>query len=191
MEKSKLYQKRCELLVAEAKRWIGVSEKGGDNKGPEVEMFQRAVDGKAQGEAWCLAFVQFCVKRVDAEAETIMGGPNLPDWLWQTEHCMTLWNNMPVGSKLKEPPHPGCLIVWQYWKDGKPTPQGHVGIITEIVDLNTIKTIEGNTGPGLGVEREGDGVYEKRRSLTGGGSMKVKGFLMAWDPSVKAPGETS
>jgi len=44
---------RHKLLVHEAKRWVRFTESGGDNRGQVVEMFQRAVDGKAQGEAWC------------------------------------------------------------------------------------------------------------------------------------------
>lgn len=40
-------------LLEEARRWVGVREKGGNNRGPEVEKFQKAVDGRASGEAWC------------------------------------------------------------------------------------------------------------------------------------------
>jgi hypothetical protein len=41
------------LLAFEAARWKGITEVGGPNKGQIVEMFQKAVDGKAQGEPWC------------------------------------------------------------------------------------------------------------------------------------------
>jgi len=58
-------------LVEEALKWVGTMEKGGDNKGPEVEEFQKAVDGKAQKEPWCMAYVQFCIKKVEEKLSLI------------------------------------------------------------------------------------------------------------------------
>ena len=46
----------CSRLAAEA--CVGIREQGGNNKGPLVELMQKTVDGKAQAEAWCMAFVQ-------------------------------------------------------------------------------------------------------------------------------------
>ncbi len=40
-------------LVEVATKYIGIKESTNHNDGPEVEMFQKAVDGKAQGESWC------------------------------------------------------------------------------------------------------------------------------------------
>ena len=36
-----------------ALKYVGVHEATGHNDGAQVEEFQRAVDGKAQGESWC------------------------------------------------------------------------------------------------------------------------------------------
>jgi len=182
---TELYTKKCALLIETALSFVGKTEKGGDNCGPEVELFQKAVDGKAQRESWCLAFVQYCVKRTDVLYETKNGGPNPASWLYQTEHCMTLWNHMLENARIQSLLHPGALILWQYYKDGKATASGHVGIIKRLIDAHSIETIEGNTGQGTAVEREGDGVYIKtRRVLTPNGSMRVKGFLQVWDPKL-------
>lgn len=178
------YDTLCQYLIEEAKKWIGTTESGADNCGPEVELFQKAVDGKSQGEAWCLAFIQFCIKKAEERFESEFGEP-VNHWMYPTEHCMTLWNKMPLESKLKELPHAGCLVVWQHFKDGQPTSSGHIGLITEILGVNRVKTIEGNTSPNLtGDQRNGDGVYEKERSLLSKGSLQLKGFIMPWNKDI-------
>ena len=42
-------------LIEEAEKTLGITEHGGENCGAEVEEFQRTVDGRAQGEAWCMS----------------------------------------------------------------------------------------------------------------------------------------
>ena len=50
------------LLSFEANHWIGVIEEG-ENSGQLIQIFQRAVDNQANTESWCMAFVQYCIKR--------------------------------------------------------------------------------------------------------------------------------
>ena len=78
-------------------------------------------------------------------------------------------------------PEPGCLIVWRKFKNNQPTPSGHVGIVVEVLDGGKVRTIEGNTGAGVGVKRDGDGVFAKERSVTGFGDMRVRGFLRVFE----------
>lgn len=151
-------------LVELAIKFIGVKDSGGDNKGPEVEMFQKAVDGKASQEAWCMAFAQYLLKQVETENQE-------PSGIFCSEHCMTVWDKTPDDRKLKKP-EVGCLVVWNFVG----TSNGHTGIVTRIAG-DRIDTIEGNTGDGKGVVREGDGVYARNRSVTGDSKMKVMGFL--------------
>jgi hypothetical protein len=156
-------------LIKEAEKYVGVSEVGGDNKGPEVEMFQKAVDGKANRESWCMCAVQFWLKQISKEyAIEDCGIPS-------SEHCMTVWNKAPLDRKFKHP-EPGDIVVWQYWKEGKPTASGHTGLVIK-VDSDCFHTIEGNTGPGSEVIREGDGVYKKVRRLMDSSKMRVAGFI--------------
>jgi hypothetical protein len=96
---------------------------------------------------------------------------NVKSKIFKSEHCLTVWNNSPKELRLKEP-EVGCLVIWQYDN----TTNGHVGIVTK-VNKNTIETIEGNTGTGAGVVREGDGVYARKRSKAGSDKMKILGYL--------------
>lgn len=165
------------MLVFEAMRWVGYTEQGGDNKGQIVEMFQKAVDGKAQGEPWCLAMIMHHVQTVDRQYSFIYQIVEAPSRLVPTEHCLTLWNKTPIRQR-RANPEPGCIVLWQYGLSTK----GHAGIITEILADGKFKTIEGNTGAAKGTEivREGDGIYEKVRDRVGSPTMKVLGFLSPW-----------
>lgn len=157
------------VLVETALKYKGVHEKGGNNKGPEVEMFQKAVDGKASGEAWCMNFLQFCILLAEKQL-------SIKSKIFRSEHCMTVWNKSPESLRV-EKPVPGCIVIWRHGS----TTNGHTGIITEIVDNKYFMSIEGNTGPSDDVVvREGDGVYRKRRSFSGNGDMHIVGFLNPW-----------
>ncbi|MDH4122419.1 MAG: CHAP domain-containing protein [Deltaproteobacteria bacterium] len=169
---------RADLLMWLARQFVGVHEEGGPNKGALVERFQRAVDGKAQGEPWCCAFVQYLIAEVDRFA--LGHGDVGESSLAKTEWVRGLWEQSPRQLRV-DFPRRGALILWeQLGADGKPTSAGHVGLITGISMAGKISTIEGNTGPGAGVQRDGDGVWERERSLAGEGSMKILGFLTPW-----------
>jgi hypothetical protein len=158
-------------LIKEAEKCIGVHESGGNNKGPAVERFQKAVDGRAQGEPWCAAFVQFCINEVEAQfGATVV--------VHRSEHCLTIWAKTPGVHRYKFP-KPGFLVIWGY----EDSLNGHIGIVTRVIDDFTIETIEGNTSPDdKTVEREGDGVYRKTRSLKAVGKMKLVGFICPFNP---------
>lgn len=157
-----------DFLIEEASRYIGVIEEGGDNRGPDVEMFQRAVDGRAQGEAWCMSALQFWLMETERQFDITSG-------VFPSEHCLTVWNRTPVSRRFKHP-QKGDIIIYQYFKNDRPTSSGHTGLVKEVLGSSII-TVEGNTGPGTGVEREGDGVYEKKRSIFGSSSMKIVGYI--------------
>lgn len=165
---------KLRALVVEAGRWVGVREVG-VNHGPEVEAFQRAVDGKAQGEPWCAAFVQFCLKAVDARL------PELPTWSFASESVLTIWNRTTMLARRQTlDVLPGDLMLWQHFIAGKPSAQGHIGVVARLISPGKFETIEGNTSDGSGVTREGDGVYRRVRDVVGSGSMRVKGFIRPW-----------
>jgi hypothetical protein len=162
------------LLILEASRWVGTTEVGGNNKGQIVEKFQKTVDSKAQGEAWCMAAVQTWCVWTKNYFDTCH--PPLKDTIklaiYPSEHCLTVWNKTDPRCRIKSPT-PGCVIIWRHGQ----TTNGHTGIFVEMLPNGKMKTIEGNTGDGKGVVRDGDGVYFRERSLTGEGDMKVVGFI--------------
>lgn len=161
-----------ELLVTFAAQFIGVKESG-HNAGAMVEKFQRAVDGKAEGEPWCAAFVQFCLKEVDK----ILGTKTA---IYPSEHCLTIWNRTNEFYRA-EKPEKGCLIIWHKFKNGMGTGLGHIGIVAKVLDQNTVETIEGNTSDALGMNRDGDGVFWKKRNIAPRDDFRVVGFLRCWN----------
>lgn len=168
-----------EFFIAESKKWIGVKETA-TNKGPEVEKFQKAIDGKASGEPWCLGFVWFCIIEAEKMYQKRFGS-EMKSWLYRTEHCLTMWNLSPKEARLTKP-KPGCVAVWQHIaKDGIPTAKGHVGIVVKVLDGTFMQTVEGNTNNDTVVQDEGDGVYLlKRNYVSPSGSKKLVGFLKPW-----------
>jgi uncharacterized protein (TIGR02594 family) len=151
--------------VKEATKWIGVHEQGGNNNGPEVAKFQKAVDGKAGSEAWCMAFVQFCIK----EVEESLGIKSL---IKRSEHCLTTYNESPDSIKVKVP-EAGCIVIWQHGT----TSNGHTGFVTGINPEGKLLTIEGNTDAQDGMNRDGNGVFARVRNNGPEGDMKIKGFI--------------
>lgn len=153
-----------QAFIAEARKWIGVKEHG-SNKGPEVEMFQRSVDGSAESESWCMCFMQYCVK----EAEKSLGIKSL---IYRSEHCLTTWKNSPTSIKSAKP-SPGAIIIWQHGSSSS----GHTGVVVSVGTDGTLTSVEGNTGPEDHVNGNGDGCYLKHRSPNGSGDMKIVGYL--------------
>lgn len=169
-------------LVAVAKLFVGVREVGGNNKGHMVERFQRAVDGRADRESWCAAFVQYCLQESYKLTEAIfLRSFDIKPTVFSSEHCITIWNKTDKFQRL-EKPIPGCLIIWQKYYLDKLTMNGHIGIVSKVLDDGTIKVIEGNTsGDCSEVVRDGSGVYETTRFWHQRyGDMRFLGFINPW-----------
>ena len=154
-------------LVDLARFFIGIGEAGGANRGPMVEAFQKAVDGKAEGEPWCMGFVQYCIK----ETIRVHGGST---YMVPTESSLQAWEWSQPVMRIRGRPQVGDIAIWQHGG----TRAGHTGIVTEVYDGGTMKTVEGNTSIGVGIDREGDGVYLRTRPWDDGvGNMKLVGFI--------------
>lgn len=164
---------RMVLLVEEAKRWIGIKEKGGDNSGEIVEMFQRAADQTAQKESWCMSFVMYCLQQSDRIAVNVFAAKGRHN-LWISEHCLTVWEKSPQSCRVQKP-EIGAIAIWQM----NNSRAGHAGIVVAVSETN-FQTVEGNTGPGAGIVREGDGVFVKTRNTTSSQNFKLLGFLLPY-----------
>lgn len=152
-----------DLLQIVAHSCVGVTEVGGDNKGPLVELFQSAVSRPA-GQSWCLDFLQACIAYVEVETGALSPLP-------ATELCMDLWNRSKVIMGT-DTPWPGDIVIWQLGE----TIHGHTGLIVGMDSLR-FQTVEGNTSPAAGIERNGDGVFLKNRAKGGSKTFKEVGFL--------------
>ncbi len=164
------------LLAMQA--MVGIQETS-LNAGRLVESIQKTV-GRAEKEAWCLSTIMTAIAYVEERR-------NVKCPLPATEHCMTLFKWAMENDCLNDDPketdgvRPGDIMHWQYL-DYSPAFQkyiestrGHAGVVIKAGDV--FETIEGNTGPGKEVEREGDGVFKKLRTLEGSGKMRVIGFV--------------
>lgn len=164
-------------LIAEASRWVGIHETS-PNDGPEIEIFQKMIGGIAMRQSWCADFALYCVEQADKK----VGPPNT--WVFVSQSCLTIWNRSPLLARVQGlEVAPGDLMVWQHWSTQGPTVNGHIGIVEKVLGPGEFQTIEGNTSEATNVvDREGDGVYRKVRSVGGSSMMRVKGFLRVWNP---------
>jgi hypothetical protein len=157
------------LLVEAAKVCVGVREKTGKNDGPLVELFQETI-GKANGEAWCMSFVQTLIAYVEVKL-------NVTSPVFASEHCLTVWNKTPKSSRVVHYPNPGAIAIWRHGS----TTNGHTGVVVKWGRESSFDAIEGNTTSGLNekeeIVREGGGVYATKRAKKTVGSMQLVGFL--------------
>jgi hypothetical protein len=166
-------------VVKGARQNVGVLESG-VNAGKYVEAYQKScVPVLSAGDPWCAAFVVYrFIGAAGALGEKLpVGFPRsgyTPDWKLYAKKTGT-WLPMPIAKAFDERPRPGDLALF-YFKNLKRI--AHIGIVVEVHDWGVV-TVEGNTGPEVGsiVERNGDGVYLKRREWhelgAFGGFMKV------------------
>lgn len=147
---------------------VGIREKGGNNKGPLVELMQETLGG-ADKEPWCMSAQQTLIAYCEVKCK-------VKSPIYASEHCLTVWNNTPKAQRVKNIPASNALIVWRHGT----TQSGHTGCMREWQN-KTMLTCEGNTEGGTSpngeVVREGGGFYMLQRSVKGTGSMKVVGFL--------------
>lgn len=160
------------MLVETASKFIGVQEDQ-PNQGYWIEEFQKAVDGIAGKEPYCAGFVVYCLN----EVERLCGSEPL---IYKSENAVQMWEKSPKAIRVTVPT-PGCIMIWQMFDPyGRPLRAGHCGIVKSVTQLGYVNTIEANTGPGKDVTREGEGVFEKKRSFSGSSSMRVLGWLLPW-----------
>lgn len=120
----------------------------GHNAGPQVEKYQRAGGGR-KGDAWCSWFVTWCLRTggvLTAKFGAARSWFDKRHIIWQQGRGAT--------------PRPGDVVGYQ-WNGGPHI--NHVGIIERWGTGVTCLTIEGNTGGGRALLREGQGVYRNWR----------------------------
>jgi len=160
-----------QALIDLAMKFVGVHE----NEPDDLEIIKtfQSIISKPVNQPWCVDFVQYCVREIDKSFGT-------KTILFPTESAFMLWQKTPAIARVQVP-EPGCIMVWEHFNGDTPTPLGHAGIVRELVDSGYVLTCEGNTTPGPGIDREGDGVYLKRRQIkVTTGNMRTLGFLLPW-----------
>lgn len=147
-----------------AKKFIGQKEKPGndfDDNTPLGKILKEA--GHKDGEAWCCYFAEAVF------VETLRS-------LFSASTVQTFQNFKDAGYEITDIPQVGSLVIWQRYKDGKATWQGHAGIVSKVNQDGSFQTIEGNTNSSG--SREGDSVQEKNRSnIKTDNGLNVLGFI--------------
>lgn len=140
-------------IVKVAKKYIGTTEKPNNSgfNNAEFEKRMRQV-GFQTGQAWCCYFAELVCK------EALLNEFDFLDKNFTSSATATFQNFNLLGDTTKKC-SVGSLAVWRYglgW-------QGHIGIVSKILDANTFLCIEGNTNDKGG--REGYIVAERERKI--------------------------
>lgn len=169
-----------EELVEHALTFVGTTEATGHNDGPQIEAWIKDGGGQAKGEQWCMAFSGSMVRDISRRHGIDPHKDAIADGL----SCYWVW----AGSKKAQrtEPKPGFLVIWQkgragYQKEDNPDHHGHVGVVIAVEKDGTLHTVEGNTSSGdAGSQRDGQGVWKRRRGKGVIPGMHVIGFLDPW-----------
>jgi hypothetical protein len=150
--------KPCDRALHVARGLDGVREVG-SNAGTWVGRFLASV-GLGTGFSWCAAFVYFCETTAGIALGSLPAkrkAAAVSNWY--------LWANK--QGRIRACAKRGRLF---YWLDGG---QGHIGMC--LSDGEAFKTLEGNTNKAG--SREGDGVYDRIRTLNMLKSHELYGFI--------------
>ena len=135
---------------------LGVRERSGQNDGQSVEEYLKAV-GLKKGEPWCAAFVCWVFDRAGIDnphsgwAASLFHAGKV---IWTRDREIKFGGN---GNRKNQLPRTGD--VFGIWFPEKKR-IAHVGFVDSYTGSWLI-TVEGNTN--MAGNREGDGVYRKRR----------------------------
>jgi hypothetical protein len=142
---------------------LGVREVGKNNHGPSIKVYLESV-GLKEGDPWCQAFVYYRHRTAAANMRLA-----LPSDYPKTGYTPTaaaffkrkaLWTPKAAAEKNPSLVQPGDLAYFFFSKMKR---IAHVGIVVEVHSWGVV-TVEGNTSSDGGVNRDGGGVYKKRRN---------------------------
>lgn len=111
-------------IVVGALQFVGIQETGGENRGPEIDVWLGAC-GVQQGNPWCAAFVSAMLR---------LAGISM---------SCALVRDLPRHLERTETPLPGDVSYWV-----RPDGTGHCGIVTGISRFD-VSVVEGNSGDGV------------------------------------------
>lgn len=99
-----------------------------------TEFYGREVSGDAY--PWCVVFIWYLFKKLNASKLFCSGE--------KVASCGVVMSKM-ASKKLSynQPAKKGDLVIFDF--SGKHTAHTHIGIVTEVINSETFKTIEGNT----------------------------------------------
>lgn len=145
-------------VVAFALTQVGVSEATGENDGPQVELYLKSV-GLGKGFKWCGAFPHYCFRMCGAVLEPHRQFASAAYWHPADRRVWDVATWKPDIGEFKPSGKPGYQVGYFFRNLGR---IAH----TESYEKETqdwIYTIGGNTSGDDGVNRDGGGVYARKR----------------------------
>jgi len=156
-----------------ARTYIGKLEKPGNSgfQDTNFEMEMKHFGEWMPGYSWCACFAQLCFHYAYPEKAAIIKK------LFDPSTRKTFMNLKEAGYKVSQDPILDSLVIWGDYENGVLTWQGHAGVVSEVINSKTFKSIEGNTSGGG--SRNGDRVFEHvRNTLIKPSGLNVLGFIV-------------
>ncbi|MBK6418464.1 MAG: hypothetical protein IPF79_04635 [Ignavibacteria bacterium] len=159
-------------LVRWAQKHVGHTERGGANRSSLIDEWNRSA-GAPVGSSWCGSFATAGMRAVGVISPsyrgamargfltgTVRGVNRFPaSWLFSG-----IIPSLPIGT----------LVIWRRG-DGW---QGHIDITVATWYGRRGKTVGGNTSSGNGDLREGDGVWERWRTIDPTAYQRITDFVL-------------
>lgn len=137
---------------------LGVSETGGPNRGPMIDIIEGADNLPGNGYSYCQSTQSYTWMK--ANDETLAGG-TASVWAFAT-WCRSKGYAVGDGT-----PQPYDHVTYDFG-EGSGGPYDHVGQVEKVIRLGPvliIRTLEGNTSPSdAGSQSNGGGIYRKTRT---------------------------
>lgn len=155
-----------------------VEEEGKDNHGSMIKKYLDSVDLN-EGHPWCAAFLKYMfIKSAGFLEEDLSDGfldldGYTPNWKNYAEKHK-IWISVDEAKKDHTKIKKGFPVCF-YSAEKKRI--YHIGIVISANETGVV-TVEGNTSGGPGVDANGGGVFQKRRSWTNLGSQG--GFIKVY-----------
>ncbi len=149
-----------------AQNYIGLTEKTGKNDGEHIERMLLRYGGK-KGMNYCSAFVGEVLDSASVDEPARQGKRTLLARSWVRKNSIRA-RDVLLGRKTVPD---GAIVVWEKGE----TIWGHCGFVKKWDGAGGV-TIEANTTSGDGNQRNGDGIYERRRRIVPTAYFRIEWF---------------
>ncbi len=124
----------AEQIIKKARSYLGTKDDGNNDVIFNTEYYGQHVHGDYY--PWCVVFIWYIFKKLGAAALFCLGK--------KVASCGVVMSVMAAQKrKWSETPKPGDLVIFDF--SGNHTAHTHIGLVTEVINSTSFKTIEGNT----------------------------------------------
>ena len=160
--------KFTQSFISFVESYIGEKEDEGVNRSALIDAINKWF-GLPMGMPYCISALLWCLDQYCKENGISTSLPKRASVVGFF-HCVP-------ESLIHDTPEDGDIVCWEFGNKGI----GHAGLVTEVIDKDTMRTVEFNTSDGKGINRDGDGCYERIRSRHVSDSFKILGYVRIKD----------